>query len=144
MPVIFHVRYIGSPKTRRMIIQRSDNYTFWDGSGWVEEVGRARLYRNLRDAQAEALRHQQGQIDKLPRREFRCTLSVTVYGDGGRATARDVGDYLKKLMVIGIDFEGVEFDSPLAEADAFVQCRAKLDGLKEVKPRQPRARKRSE
>jgi hypothetical protein len=41
-------------------------------------------------------------------------------------------------MVIGIDYEGVEVDSPLADADAFVQCEAKLAGLKEVKPRRRR------
>jgi hypothetical protein len=118
-----------------MILQRSDDYTFWDGRDWVEEVGQARLYQNLRDAQAEALRLQQHQIKNLPRREFRCTLSVTVFGDGGRATASDVARYLSKLMVMGIDFEGVEVDSPLAEADAFVQCHAQLAGLKEVMPR---------
>lgn len=138
MPVIFHVRYIGRPKARRMIVQRSDDHTFWDGSGWVEEVGQALLYKNLRDAQDEAIKLQQQHIEKLPSREFRCTLVVTVYGDGGRATARDVADYLRKLMLIGIDFEGVEVDSPLADADAFVQCQAKLAGLKEVRPRKRR------
>jgi hypothetical protein len=135
MPLIFHIRYIGKPKTRRMIIQRSDDHTFWNGSGWVEEVGQALLYKSLRDAQGEAIRLQERHIEKLPSRRFRCTLAVTVYGDAGRTTARDVADYLSKLMLIGIDFEGVEVESPLAEADAFVQCQAKLAGLKEVKPR---------
>lgn len=138
MPVIFHVRYIGRPKARRMIIQRSDDHTFWNGIGWGEEVGQALLYQNLRDAQGEAIRLQERHIENLPSRQFRCTLAVTVYGDGGRATARDVADYLRKLMLIEIDFEGVEVESPLAEADAFVQCQAMLAGLKEVKPRKRR------
>lgn len=134
MPVVYHVRYIGPTKARRLLLQRSTDHLLWDGTGWVEEVGRALLFCTLRDAQAEAAKLQARQIGTLPRREFECRLAVTVYGDGGRVTARDVAAYLTKLMVIGIDYEGVEIDSPLA-ADAFVNCRAELSTLKEAKPR---------
>ena len=131
MPVTFHVRYVGCPKARRMIIQRSDDHSFWGGDGWVEEVKDALLYRNLRDAQRDAVAFQKRYIEGKPRREFRCEFRVTLHGEEVTgADADDVIEYLRKLMLIGIDYEGVEADGPLAECH--VVCTVKLDGLKEV------------
>jgi hypothetical protein len=64
-----------------------------------------------------------------PRRQFTCTLAVTVVGDTGAVTAADVAAYLHGVLHIGIDYE-VPQDGPLA--DHHVEVRALVGGMTEV------------
>lgn len=134
MPVTYHVRYIGPPSSRRMLIQRGDDHKFWGGDGWVEEVRYARLYKSLKDAQTDANQFQNRELDGLPRREMTCELRVIVFGEAGATVSKEaVIAYLRKQMQITIDYDGVEADSPLD--DAHVRCEVKLAGLKDKRSR---------
>jgi hypothetical protein len=130
---MYAIHYLGPPNSRRLVIQRNDD-RFWSGSEWVDHHSQALLYHSIRDAQTDYLALQQPLLEGKPSRLFSCTFSVSVIGDDiAKITARDVRDYLKTLMHIGLDFEAVSASSPLA--DCHVECRVKLPALRESKRR---------
>jgi hypothetical protein len=123
------IRYLGPPTSRRLVIQRND-YRFWSGSGWVEHHGQALLYGSMRDAEADYHALQQPSVKGKPARQFSCTFTVSVIGDDIDAiTDKDVRHYLHRVMHVGLDYETVSEDSPLAEAH--VECVVKLSALRE-------------
>ncbi len=97
----------------------------WGGSGWVEPVGEALVYRLVGDAQADCTRFQREMVEGQPRRELRCS----------DVTASEVKEYLRRAMNVSIDYEA-EGDGPVA--DAYVECRVALHELKERKARRGR------
>ncbi|MCC6419236.1 MAG: hypothetical protein IT429_13455 [Gemmataceae bacterium] len=130
---MYAIHYLGPPNSRRLVIQRNDD-RFWSGSGWVDHHSNALLYHSIHDAQADYRALQQPLIRGKPSRLFSCTFSVSVIGDDiDKITARDVKHYLGRLMHIGLDFEAVRADSPLA--DCHVECRVKLQALRESRRR---------
>jgi hypothetical protein len=134
MHTTYFVHYIGQPRFRRMLIERSDDNKYWGGDTWVEEVGDAVLYKSLEDAHWDANEFQRREIDGLARRELTCELRVVVCGEAGTTVrVEDVIAYLRKQMQITIDYEGVEADSPLA--DCHVRCEVKVAGLKDKRSR---------
>jgi hypothetical protein len=131
MAWMFALRYLGPPHARRFVIQRND-HRFWSGSDWVDHHGDARLYRSVLDAQEDYHVLKQPLVKGKPSRRFTCTFTVTVAGDDlGKITARDVREYLRSVMHVGLDYEAVSDDSPLAEAH--VDCHVKLPALREAK-----------
>lgn len=120
---IYCVRLVGTPAHRRYIVQRSDG-KFWGSAGrWVAAQRKALVYRTIADAQAVCRPLIARQTRGLPRRQFACTLAVNVIGCGTRpVTAEDVADYLRRVLVIGIDFEVLP-DGPLADHQVEVQAR---------------------
>ena len=100
------------------------------GSGYVGLVSGACFAQFGHDV--VCIDKEEGKIERLRRGE------MPIYEPGLDAVVRRTRGRNLRFIT---QREGA---TAVAEADAFVQCRAKLDGLKEVKPRQPRARKRSE
>ncbi len=134
MPTTYYVRYLGQPRFRTMLIERSDDNKYWGGDTWVEEVGDAVLYKSLEDAHRDANEFQRREIESLARREMTCELRVVVYGEAGATVSvEDVMAYLRKQMQITIDYESVEADSPLT--DCHVRCEVKVAGLKDKRSR---------
>ena len=131
MAWMYAIRYLGGPNFRRLVIQRND-YRFWSGSGWVDHHSQALLYCSIRDAQDAYHVLQQPSVEGKPSRQFSCTFTVSVVGDDiGEITTRDVRDYLNRVMHVGLDYEAVSENSPLAEVH--VECNVKLPALRESK-----------
>jgi len=131
MAWMYAIRYLGAPNARRLVIQRNDS-RFWSGSGWVDHHAQAFLYCSIRDAQDDHHALQQPLIKGKPSRQFSCTFTVSVIGDDiGEITPTDVRQYLAEVMHVGLDYEAVNADSPLAEVH--VECHVKLPALQEAK-----------
>jgi hypothetical protein len=124
------LRFVGkAPFARRYMIERDDQ-RFWDGTGWVEDHGQALLYRTMREAQAACVALTRAATDGKPRREFRCTLTVNVVGENaGAVLLGDLIEYLQRSMLVSLDYETA--DGALV-ADAHVECRVGVGGLREV------------
>ncbi len=127
MAWMYAIRYLGPPNARRLVIQRND-YRCWSGAGWVEHHGHALLYCSMRDAEADYHALQQPSVKGKPARLFSCTFTVSVIG---AITDKDVRYYLHRVMHVGLDYEAVGEDSPLAEAH--VECGVKLSALREFR-----------
>jgi hypothetical protein len=125
---IYCVRIAGTPRHRRYVVQRSDGLFLGAASRWVDEQPLALVYRTAGEAQVACQPFLMRQCRGQPRRQFTCTLAVTVVGDAGTVTAADVADYLREVLHIGIDYE-VPHDGPLA--DHHVEVRALVGGMTE-------------
>lgn len=126
----YMVRIVGGPAARRYLLQRSDGKFWGSMSRWVVRENKALVYRTVREAQAGCRPFINRQTRGEPRRQFACTLSVSVIGnDTDRVTADDVADYLRKALVMGIDYE-MRYDGPLA--DQHVEVRARVGSMAEV------------
>jgi len=127
--LIYCVRIVGTPRHRRYVVQRSDGRFLGAASRWVDEQHLALVYRTVGEAQMACQPFILRQCRGKPRRQFTCTLAVTVVGDAGAITAADVADYLRDVMNIGIDYE-ILHDGALA--DHHVEVRALVGGMTEV------------
>ncbi len=127
---IYCVRIVGTPRHRRYVVQRSDGLFLGAASRWVDEQQLALVYRTVGEAQVACQPFIMRQCRGKPRRQFFCTLAVTVVGsDTGTVTAADVADYLRDVLHIGLDYE-IPHDGPLA--DHHVEVRALVGGMTEV------------
>jgi hypothetical protein len=118
--LIYCVRIVGTPRHRRYVVQRSDGRFPGAASRWVDEQHLALVYRTVGERIAcrpFIMRQCRGK----PRRQFSCTLAVTVVGDTGAVTAADVAAYLHGVLHIGIDYE-VPQDRPLTDHHVEVRC----------------------
>lgn len=129
MPLKLMLRYTGPACARRFLIER-DDHTFWDGRGWVEHHRRATLYRSMGDAHAACAAILKPEIEGKPRREFKCTLTVSVIGDDvAGVKLADLIAYLTEGILISLDDEAAN-DGLVAASH--VEARVKLGELKEV------------
>lgn len=135
MPHKLMLRYTGPACARRFLIER-DDHLFWDGSGWAEHHNRAVLYRSMGDAYAACAAIQKPLIEGKPRREFKCTMTISVIGDDAAGVKiGDLIDYLAEGLLISLDYEAA--DDRLV-AGSHVEARVKLGELKEVLARKRR------
>ncbi len=124
---IYCCRIIGTPANRRYLLQRSDGKFWGSMSRWVVNQHKALVYRTVREAQDGCRPFIARQTRGKPRRQFTCPLTVTVIGgDVVGVTADDVANYLRKVLVIGIDYEMLHV-GPLA--GHHVEVRAMLGSL---------------
>ena len=129
MPHKLMLRYTGPACARRFLIERAD-HLFWAGSGWVDHHSRAVLYRSMGDAFAACAAIQRPQIEGKPRREFTCSMTVSVIGDDvAGVSLGDLVEYLTEGILVSLDYEAA--DDRLV-AGSHVECRVKLAELKEV------------
>ncbi len=127
---IYCVRIVGTPRHRRYVVQRSDGRFLDAASRWVDEQHLALVYRTVGEAQVACRPFIMRQCRGKPRRQFACTLAVTVVGsETGTVTAADVAAYLREVLHIGIDYE-VTHVGPLA--DHHVEVRALVGRMTEV------------
>ncbi len=123
------LRYTGPACARRFLIERAD-HLFWGDSGWVKHSSKAVLYRSMRDAHAGCAALQRAEIEGVPRREFRCTFTVSLIGeDAAGVRPRDLVEYLTGAVLVSLDYEAA--DDGLV-AGSHVECGVKVAGLKEV------------
>lgn len=130
--LLYCVRVIGTPQHRHYLVQRSDGRFLGAAGRWVDEQQLALVYRTVADAQTGCRPFVKRQTRGKPRRQFTCTLEVTVVGRGtDTITAADVAGYLRDVMLICVDYE-IPHDGPLA--GHHVEARALVGGLTEVLP----------